>query len=45
MGDQEQKTKLARIARLSRRLDRLTDANIELRGILKGILDLLADEL
>lgn len=47
MGDQEQKTKLARIARLARRLE-LADrvgASPALIAVIRGILDLLADEL
>lgn len=49
MGDQEQKTKKARIARLAIRVQALQpypgDRPNPLVAIIKGILDLLADEL
>ncbi len=50
MGDQERKTKEARIARLKDRLDQVgrgqgSVAHSELVAIIKGLLDLLADEL
>lgn len=49
MGDQEQKTKEARIERLLRRLEdvpSLTNNDVrKLRDVLKGVLHLLADEL
>lgn len=50
MGDQERKTKQARIARLKDRLERCTEEgdltpHNRLIVVLKGILDLLADEL
>jgi hypothetical protein len=45
MGEQEQKTKEARIERLRRRLARVYGNPMDMVPILMGILDLLADEL
>lgn len=44
MGDQENKDKKVRIRRLADRL-RLLSIDPTLRGVIMGILDLLADEL
>lgn len=48
MGDQEKRSRKERIARLKRRLDHVQTATVEgaqLVSVLKGLLDLLDDEL
>lgn len=45
MGDQERKSRAARIARLRRRLEAGPLDALALAAIMKGILDLLDDEL